>query len=311
MRPLRSLACAIGVSAFIAVLLSSCGDARPAPAAAAVSSTTAVPSAPVVSSAPAPAPAAPAGQVDLHARIMAGKTVRVGVKTDTAPFGMLVAGNYVGFDIDIAQALADRLGIEHVVFVPVTSGDRSDKLVAGEVDMVVASMTITRYREKRVDFTIPYFQDGQSILVKADSPIHSYLDLGGHTVGCVKGSTSSYYMKQVSPDAKVELFADFPALQAALDGGKVEAITSDLIILAGMVKNAPDPDAYRIAGERFTTEPYGIAVPQNQSAWRNAINHALLELWEEGRYQEIVKTWFGPGKKYQVPVNFAIGVYPK
>ena len=52
-------------------------------------------------------------------------------------------------------------------------------------------------------------------------------------------------------------------------------------------------------------------MPQNQSAWRNALNHALLELWEEGRYQEIVKTWFGPGKKYQVPVSFAIGVYPK
>ena len=291
MRPIRSLAlaaCAV-IGAFI---ISACDGQRSTVAAAA--------------------------NADVYDRVMASKTVRIGVKPDTPPFGMQLGSNFIGFDVDIAQALANRLGIEHVEFVPVTSANRIDKLTGGEVDMVIASMTITRFREnrkdypnKRVDFTIPYFQDGQSILVKSDSPIRSYLDLAGHSVGCVKGSTSSFYMKQVSPDAKVETFPDFGALHAALDAGKVEAITSDLIILAGIVKNSPDPDVYRIAGERFTVEPYGIAVPQNQSAWRNALNHALIELWEEGQYQEIVKTWFGPGKKYQVPVNFSIGVYPK
>ncbi len=259
---------------------------------------------------------APIGGVeDVLARVTAAKTVRVGVLANNPPFSYQVGGNWTGFDIDIAQGVAHELGIENIVYVPVTLDQRGPSIVNGTVDMVVASMTITRYRESKssnkVDFSIPYFQDGQALLVKAASPIKSYLDLNGKKVGAVKGSTASFYMTQINPDAEVVKYADNAALGKALDAGEIDAATNDYLVLAGMVASAADPAALRIAGERMTTEPYGIAVPQNQSAWRNAINHALIALWESQDWHAAADTWFGPKSKFASPVNFVMGVYPK
>ena len=259
---------------------------------------------------------APLGaQVDILARVQTSKLLRVGVLADNPPFSYQIGKQWTGFDIDIAQGVASGLGIDKldIEFVPLTLAQRLDRAATGAVDMVVASMTITRYREKEkhVDFSIPYFQDGATLLVKAASPIKGYTDVAGKTVGAVKGSTSSYYMKQVNPDAKVETFADNAALHAALDEGKVDAITNDYLVLVGIVANASDPTVYRIAGERFTVEPYAIGTAQNQSLWRNAINHALIEMWEKGEWHNSAQTWFGPGSKYASPINFVMPVYPR
>jgi polar amino acid transport system substrate-binding protein len=279
------------IAAFV-LLASACGETNPTPPAAAK---------------PAPPRSAPG---DIYARVMKEKRVRIGVKADTPPFGMKLGDSFTGFDIDIALAVAKQLGIEQVEFVPVTSANRIVKLLNGDVDMAIASMTITRYRELKVDFSLPYFQDGQGLLVKADSAIQSYLDLSGKTVGCTKGSTSSYYMKQVAPDCTTKVYPDFAAMMQGFADGEVEAVTSDTLILIGLMKNAPDPAAYRLAGDRFTTEPYGIAIVENQSKWRDALNDALQDLWENGRWQVICDSWFGPGAKYESKINFAITPYP-
>lgn len=255
--------------------------------------------------------AAPTGANDVLAAVKAAKTVRVGVLANNPPFSFQLGQQWAGFDIEIAQGIANHIGIEQVEFVPVALDQRSDSVVAGKVDMVVASMTITRYRERRVDFSIPYFQDGQSLLVKAASPIKSYLDLNGKKVGSVKGSTASFYMKQINPDAVVSTYADNAALFKALESDEIEAATNDQLVLTGMIASSNDPAAWRIAGDRLTAEPYGVAVAQNQSAWRNAINHALLALWETQDWHASADTWFGPTSKYASPINFVMPVYPK
>lgn len=259
--------------------------------------------------------AAPAGANDVLAAVTAAKTVRVGVLANNPPFSFQIGQQWAGFDIEIAQGVANHLGIEKIDFVPVALDQRSPSIVNGTVDMVVASMTITRYREStssnKVDFSLPYFQDGQALLVKSASPIKSYLDLNGKKVGAIKGSTASYYMTQINPDATVEKYADNEALLKALETGEIDAATNDYLVLAGMVANAADPVALRIAGDRMTAEPYGIAVAQNQSAWRNAINHALLAMWESHDWHAAADTWFGPTSKYASPVNFVMPVYPK
>jgi polar amino acid transport system substrate-binding protein len=251
------------------------------------------------------------GAGDALARITAANRVRIGVKTDTPPFGVRTGETWSGFDIELALAVSKVLGIENIDFVPVTSADRDDKILAGEVDMVIASYTITRYREKEVDFTIPYFQDGQALLVPVDSKISSYLDLAGRKVGCVKGSTSSYYLKQTSPDCQSMVVPDLNTLMAELRSGAVEAITSDMLILIGLMRNDAEPQRWRVAGDRFTGEPYGIAIPENQSKWRDALNNALMELWENGTWQRIANAWFGPGSKYESKSDFAIVPYPR
>jgi polar amino acid transport system substrate-binding protein len=248
---------------------------------------------------------------DTLQQVKAANVLRVGVKADTPPFGFKRGGELAGFDIDLAYALAQELGIKDVAFVTVTSADRIQKLNAGEVDCLIASMTITRAREHEVDFTIPYFMDGQALLVKADAPIRSYQDLAGRKVGAVRGSTSASNMQQVAPDCQVVQLGGFPDLLKALDAGSVDAITSDSLILTALMRNSGKADAYRIAGDRFSTEPYGIALRQNQSPWRDAVNEAVQKLWENGRWQLIYDTWFGPRSKYATETTFSITPFPR
>jgi polar amino acid transport system substrate-binding protein len=266
------------------LVLSACGDSR------------------------ASAPNAPG---TLYARIQASKTVRVGVSPYSPPFGMRRGNSYQGFDIDIAESVLRELGIEHIVYVPVTSAQRIPFLRSGEVDLVIASMTQTRGREAEVDFTISYFQDGESLLVHADSPVKTYQDLKGVRVGIEAGTTAELYLKQVAPEAIVVPYADTGALRKALESGRETVIANDLLLLIGIRKQCAEPGEYRIAGQRFTTEPYAIAVPQNESAWRIALNHQLLALWEDGTWQKCADTWFGPGAPYEHRVTFGMVPYPK
>jgi polar amino acid transport system substrate-binding protein len=84
-----------------------------------------------------------------------------------------------------------------------------------------------------------------------------------------------------------------------------------MLILIGLMRNDAAPERWRLAGERFTVEPYGIAVPENQSKWRDALNNALMELWENGTWQRIANAWFGPGAKYESKLDFAIVPSPR
>jgi polar amino acid transport system substrate-binding protein len=248
---------------------------------------------------------------DQFARIRAEGVLRVGVKADSPPFGTMVGKNRSGFDLDIAYALGARLGVEKVEFTTVTSADRLDRLKHGEVDLVIASTTRTRSRERDVDFSMPYFEDGQALLVTAGSPIASYLDLAGKRVGVVQGSTSLGNLKQVAPGCIPITVDSFDALAQSLALGRVDAITSDRLILMGLQRRTPALASARLAGEPFTAEPYGIALAENQSRLRKAIDHALMGMWEDGEYQRIRDTWFGTGTSYALPERFALPVYPR
>ncbi len=246
---------------------------------------------------------------DLWGRVEKRGTIIFGVKADAPPFGQRKAdGSFWGFDIDIARALAHELGLK-AEFVPVKSNERIPFILEGKADAVIASMTITREREKQVDFTIPYFQDGQGLLCRKDSPVQGYRDLKGRKVGAVTGSTSGVNMVKVQPECAVLDFPDYPAAVQALVAGKVDAMTSDTLILEGLVKARAEGDL-AVRGLRFTAEPYGIAVPENQSRLRDQLNGALMALWEKGVWHDIFQTWFGEGSNYRSDIQFNIPLTP-
>jgi polar amino acid transport system substrate-binding protein len=247
----------------------------------------------------------------LFDNVIAAKKITVGVSAFAPPFGVRRGGVYQGFDIDIAEAVFRGLGIDEIVYVPVTSEQRIPFLLEGKVDAVVANMTITRSREAQVDFSIPYFQDGISLMVAKDAPIKTYQDLDGQKVGVEAGTTAVGVLKQVAPGAEIVEFADSNAMKAGLESGAVPAISTDLLLLIGLRKTCKVPADFRITGTRFTTEPYGIALPPDQSKLRNAINHQLLALWEDGTWQKIADTWFGPGAPFEHRLTFGITPYPK
>lgn len=216
-----------------------------------------------------------------------------GVKNDTRLFGLKnpKTGEVEGFDIDIAKQLAKQiLGDENKVeFKEVTSKTRIPMLNNGDVDAVIATMTISEERKKEVDFTDVYFKAGQSLLVKKGSPIKGLQDLkAGTKVLAVKGSTSAINIREKAPQAQVLEFENYSEAFTALKAGKGDALTTDDAILYGMVDEDP---SFTLVGGTFTEEPYGIAVKKGNTDLVKEINKALKAIQDSGKYDEIKNKW--------------------
>lgn len=229
---------------------------------------------------------------DVLAQIKERDKIVFGVKHDTRLFGLKNPSNgeVEGFDIDISKALAaEILGDEtKVEFKEVTSKTRIPLLNNGDIDAVVATMTITEERKKEVDFTDVYFDAGQSLLVKKGSSIKGLEDLKGKTVIATKGSTSAINIREKAPDAKVLEFENYAEAFTALKAGQGDALTTDDAILYGMADEDPN---YVLVGGTFTEEPYGIAVKKGNTALVDELNKALQSLKDSGKYDEIYKKW--------------------
>ena len=226
----------------------------------------------------------------------ASKTITWGVKADTKLFGLMdVKDNQIkGFDADIATALTKRVLDKNATakFVQVTSQTRIPLLKNGNIDAIIATMTITPEREKQVDFTNSYFDAGQSLLVKKGSAIKSVKDLNkpGTKVLGVTGANSVENIKKAAPKAKVLELSDYAQAMTALKSGQGVALTTDNGILYGMASQNP---GYEVVGGTFTKEPYGIAVNKGQEPLKKALNKALKEIEADGTYNRILKKWFG------------------
>ncbi|MED1722217.1 transporter substrate-binding domain-containing protein [Brevibacillus parabrevis] len=223
----------------------------------------------------------------------------VGVKYDLNLFGLKdpASGNVEGFDIDIAKAIAKKvLGDENKIELKeVTSKTRIPMLKNGEIDAIIATMTITEDRKKEVDFSDVYFLAGQSLLVKKDSPINGLKDLQkGMKVLTAKGSTSAKNIRASAPDVEVLEFENYAEAFTALKAGQGDALTTDNALLYGMAKQDPN---YRVTEETFTEEPYGIAIKKGDAEFVKAVNDLLKEMKENGEYDKIYEKWIGEKPK--------------
>ncbi|MCF1585519.1 transporter substrate-binding domain-containing protein [Tetragenococcus koreensis] len=217
-----------------------------------------------------------------------------GVKNDTRLFGLMdISSQEVkGFDIDMAKAITEKiLGRDgQATFVEVTSKTRIPLLKNGNINAIIATMTISEERRKEVDFSDVYFDAGQSLLVEKGSPITDVESIEpGMTILAVKGSTSTENIREHSPEANVIELENYAEAFTALQAGQGDAMTTDNAILLGMASENPN---YELVGGTFTNEPYGIAVDKNQENFLNAINDALKEMHEDGTYDELYEKWF-------------------
>ncbi|MGX7195241.1 transporter substrate-binding domain-containing protein [Enterococcus olivae] len=217
-----------------------------------------------------------------------------GVKNDTRLFGLMdiPSREVKGFDIDIAKAITEKLlGRDgRATFVEVTSKTRIPLLKNGNIDAIIATMTITEERKEQVDFSEVYFDAGQSLLVEKGSPITSVEDLDETTTALVvKGSTSAVNIREASPNARILELENYAEAFTALQAGQGDAMTTDNAILLGM---ASENSNYELVGGTFTEEPYGIAINKGQENFLDAVNAALREMHEDGTYDEIFDKWF-------------------
>ncbi|MBL7497310.1 glutamate ABC transporter substrate-binding protein [Frankia sp. CNm7] len=224
-----------------------------------------------------------------------GKII-IGTKVDQPLFGLQnpTNGEYEGFDTEIARLLAIRIfGDESKIeFVESISKNREPYIQQGRVDAVVATYTINDTRKELVSFAGPYYIAGQDIMVKADNTsITSVDDLNGKNVCSVQGSTSEKNLAAKAPQAKPLLLDNYSACAEALGDGRVDAVTTDDIILLGLI-DASDGD-YKLVGKTFTTEPYGIGLPRDDTAFREFVNDTLEEAYTNGDWAKAFEKTVG------------------
>lgn len=232
---------------------------------------------------------------DKLADVKKAGVMKAGVKYDFKPFGYVnEKGKVVGFDIDLLKYIAKELGVK-VKFSQVTSKTRIPMVSAGTVDIAAASMTHKQKRDETIDFTISYFFDGQSMLVRKGEKKRSYKGFSKRKVGAIQGATSGENFKKVQPKAKMVYFQEYPQAIMALKRGKIDAITTDLVWCSTQAKDSNGK--LRVTGGTFTNEPYGMGVPENESNFRDAVNMAIQSAVKDGTYSRLYKKWFGENPK--------------
>jgi ABC-type amino acid transport substrate-binding protein len=241
---------------------------------------------------PSPGTAAPGRPLDgIHRR---GALI-VGVKADFPPFGYIdERGQHVGFDIDLAHEVAALLlgDSTKVKLKTVTSANRIPMLRTNEVDVVMASMTITQDRKRIIDFSVPYFCSGHLILVwRTNTSINTFADLNGRKVSTVQGATGDKVTWLLAPRAERLLFDQNSEAVLALKGGRTDAFVQDDVLLLGFAKQ--DPSLKVVGWPPQMPGPYGIGVRKGEKDLLGAINVALARMRASGVYNKMVAKWFG------------------
>jgi ABC-type amino acid transport substrate-binding protein len=203
----------------------------------------------------------------------------IGVKKDQpglSEASKTAKGGYEGFDIDLAWAIAKRLGFSDVHFLVVDTQSREYRLSSGQVDLIVASYSITAERKKSVDFAGPYYQAGQDFLVRSDETgINGTQDLYGRDVCTVTDSTPAERLRTQYPQIKTELRASYGQCVSQLLAGQVDAVSTDDIILAGY--RAQHPKQLRLLNVPFGEEFYGVGLHKEEPALKSVVCDAIKE----------------------------------
>jgi glutamate transport system substrate-binding protein len=225
-------------------------------------------------------------------------TVVIGVKEDQPGLGFKDAttNEYSGFDIEMARLVAAQLGfgLDKIEYKAIPSAAREDSIERGEVDYYVGTYTINDKRKERISFAGPYYQAGQSILVRKDEAAITGKDtLKGKKVCSVTGSTPIQRVRDqglTEPENIVE-FQTYTQCKDQLLAKQVDAVTTDDAILAGYASQ--QPDELKLVGEPFSQEPYGIGMAKDDSVLRNKVNDILQAAEDDGTWQKIYDETLG------------------
>ena len=214
-----------------------------------------------------------------------------GVKYDVPPFGFKnpQTDEIEGFDVDISQEIADRLGVD-LNAIEAISDNRIPFLQDGTVDIIASTMTITTDRDVEIDFSEPYYVANGRILVGPDSPeVETLEDLKGGSACTALGSTYEGLLKEVG-GIDVQLPETYSECFELIQNGSVDAVVTDDVILTGMIIQ---DDTLEMVGEELTVEPYGIGIPEDDTEMQEFVNEVLSDLYDSGRYAEIYDEWVG------------------
>ncbi len=213
-------------------------------------------------------------------------SITIGTKFDQPLFGLMSpSGTPEGFDVEIGKIIAGELGIDpgNIEWVETVSANREPFIESGQVDMVVATYTINDKRKEIVSFAGPYYNAGQAMMtLSATDDITTPDDLAGKNVCSVEGSTPAANIAENYPEANLVLYGAYTDCLEPLRNGEVDVVTTDNVILAGYV--AESDGEFKVVGEPFTEEPYGIGVALDDTEFRAWVNDVLDGIFADGRW---------------------------
>ncbi len=239
--------------------------------------------------------------------------LRAGIRFDDPPHGFIRQdGSWVGFDVDVAEAVARELGAR-LEKVKVDELTRISYLQTGQIDIAVASISHTRKRDEQIDFSQTYFRSKQTFLVKKGET-DRLADLAGKRVGVSRGSHAAGNWRDwlirngrgFDPSLILE-FGNKRAGVEAVRHGAVAGYAEDYEILLNLANGDP---SLAILDEAIGMKQDGIGVRQNDSKIRDAVNFALQNIVKSGEYAKIYDRWFGPQSETPVPSSGEIEVWP-
>ncbi|HEX3240337.1 MAG TPA: basic amino acid ABC transporter substrate-binding protein [Solirubrobacterales bacterium] len=217
-----------------------------------------------------------------------GEPLSVGSDIPYPPFEQGKAGEYTGFDIELMEAIGEKIG-RTPEFTDTSFETIFRDVAQGKFEAAISAATITEEREESVAFSDPYYLSEQAILVKEGSDITGLADLSGKTVGAQQGTTGLELGKEKADAGELRPYPEGPDAVNALKSGTVEAV----IIDAPVAQNAVEESGgVEIAEKVPTEEEYGIALAKDNTELLEEINTGLAEVIEDGTYTTIYEKWF-------------------
>ena len=239
-------------------------------------------------------------EVDTSLEDIKGKGYFVlGLDADFAPMGFTdESGEIVGFDIDLAKAAAEKMGIE-VKAQPINWNAKSMELESGNIDVIWNGFSISEERKQQVLFTDPYLTTGQVIVVPVDSDIKTKADLAGKKVALQDGSTSEEALKADTAtyesigEENLSKFNENTLVLMEVESGRADAAVIDEIYVRYYLAKEGMTDKFTVLSEQLAPEDYGVGCRLTDASFRDALNDAIKECIEDGTASEISMKWFG------------------
>lgn len=221
-----------------------------------------------------------------------GRALTVGTSADFPPFEYVEDGEFVGFDMDLIRAIADVAGLE-IEIVDMSFDSLIPALAAGQLDIVIAGMTITEDRQRAVSFSDPYWTADQSVVVREDSEENLTVLFGNKRIGVQTGTTGDLWVEENLLNTgiltgRLVRYDTFVMAMTDLANRNIDAIVLDSPVAERFAAQRP----VRIVGIIVTGENYGIAVSRGNEQLVNTINKALRTLEDTGKIGELVEKHF-------------------
>ncbi|MEJ8813841.1 amino acid ABC transporter substrate-binding protein [Variovorax ureilyticus] len=253
-----------------------------------------------------PTPTTPAALSGTLAKVRDAGAVTIGYRESSIPFSFLSPRNEpIGYSIELCKALIEAMSdaVHKTLatrWVPVTAESRIDAVVSGKVDLECGSTTNNLERQKRVAFSPTIFVSGTKLLVRKDSPIKSFRDLGGRAVAVTSGTTNEKTMRDIAARFKINMnllvSRDHAESFALVKSGKAEAFATDDVLLYGLIaqdRGGGDGESnYEVVGEFLSYDPYGVMYRKDDPQMTRVVNDTFHDLAEDGEIERQYKRWF-------------------